>query len=97
MQITVELPDELVSQMVPAGQDPSRAVLEGLALEAYRAHRITEHELAGLLEMDRYELDGFLKEREVWLEYSAADLAQELETARRLRNKRQEELAGAGE
>lgn len=84
MQITVELPDELVDQMIPTGQDPSRAVLEGLAVEAYRAHRLTEHELANLLGMGRYELDGFLKEREVWLEYSAAEIAQELETARGL-------------
>jgi predicted HTH domain antitoxin len=96
MQITVELPDELVGQMIPTGQDPSRAALEGWAIEAYRAHRLTEHELANLLGMGRYELDGFLKEREVWLEYSAAEIAQELETARRLWHKRQEQTAGAG-
>jgi len=94
MQITVELPDELVGQMIPSGQDPSRAALEGMAVEAYRARRLTDHELASLLEMDRYELDGFLKEREVWLEYSPAEIAQELETARRLWSERQEQLAG---
>jgi predicted HTH domain antitoxin len=93
MQITVEVPDELASQMVPTGQDPSRAALEGWAIEAFRAHRITEHELAGLLQLDRYELDGFLKDREVWLEYSAEDLARELETAQRLRARGLEEQA----
>ncbi len=79
--------------MVPTGQDPSRAALEGWAIEAFRAHRITEHELAGLLQLDRYELDGFLKDREVWLEYSAEDLARELETAQRLRARGLEEQA----
>jgi predicted HTH domain antitoxin len=63
MQITVELPDDLAQQLIPAGQNPERAVLENVALEAFRAHRLSEHQLAQLLGMDRYQLDGFLKER----------------------------------
>jgi predicted HTH domain antitoxin len=55
-----------------------------MALEAYRAHRLTEHQLATLLGMGRFELDGFLKRREVWLEYTMDDLRQELEVHRKL-------------
>jgi predicted HTH domain antitoxin len=64
-----------------------------MAVEAYRAHRLTEHQLATLLGMDRYQLDSFLKQREVWLDYTAEELRQELETGERLWKKRQEELA----
>lgn len=84
MQFTVELPDDLAQQMIPAGQDPSRAALEDMAVEAFRAHRLTEHQLATLLGLDRYALDGFLKQRKVWLEYTMEDLREELEAHRRL-------------
>jgi predicted HTH domain antitoxin len=84
MQFTVDLPDELAQRIVPAGADPARTALENMAVEAYRTHRLTEHQLAGLLGMDRYELDGFLKKREVWLEYNANDLRQDLQDQKRL-------------
>jgi predicted HTH domain antitoxin len=84
MQFTVELPDEFVERVVPEGVDPARAALEDMAVEAYRAHRLTEHELANLLGLSRYELDGFLKQREVWLEYSMPDLERDSEVHRRL-------------
>ena len=96
MQITVELPDDMARQMIPAGDDPARTALEDMAVEAYRAHRLTEHQLATLLGLDRYELDGFLKRREVWLEYSIDDLREEVDTGERLWNKRQQELAASG-
>ena len=84
MQITVELPDDMARQMIPAGRDPARAALEDMAVEAYRAHRLTEHQLASLLGMDRYQLDGFLKQREVWLDYTMDDLRKELEAQKKL-------------
>jgi hypothetical protein len=34
--------------------------------------------------MDRYALDGFLKQREVWLEYTIDDLHKDLDVQRRL-------------
>jgi predicted HTH domain antitoxin len=93
MQITFELPDDVAQQMIPAGCDPARAALEDMAVEAYRAHRLTEHQLATLLGMGRYELDGFLKQREVWLEYALDDIHKELETGERAWKKRQDERA----
>ena len=96
MQITVELPDEMARQMIPAGLDPARTALEDMAVEAYRAHRLTEHQLATLLGMERYELDGFLKRREVWIESTVDDLRQEVEVGERLWKKRQQELAASG-
>lgn len=47
--------------------------------------------------MDRYTLDGFLKGREVWLEYTMDDLRREVELGERLWKKRQEELGASGQ
>ena len=96
MQIIVELPDEMARQMIPAGHDPARIALEDMAVEAYRAHRLTEHQLATLLGVGRYHLDGFLKGRGVWLDCSVDDLQQEVEVGERLWKKRQEEIAASG-
>lgn len=96
MQIQVNLPDDIARQMIPAGCDPSRMALEDMAVEAYRAHRLTEQQLTILLGLGRYELDGFLKQRGVWLEYTAEELRQEVETGERLWKKRHEELTALG-
>ena len=98
MQITVEIPDELASPLVPAGQDPSRAALKAIGIEAYRGHRITGYQLRKLLGIEsRYELDGFLKQHRVWLEYSTEDFEREREVGERLWQKRQSELAEEAE
>ncbi|SPE33008.1 hypothetical protein SBA3_1940022 [Candidatus Sulfopaludibacter sp. SbA3] len=49
MTITIEIPEELVRQFVPAGQDPARATLEAIALEGYRSDRLSEAEIRKLL------------------------------------------------
>ena len=41
MQIVVDIADEFVQALFPAGQDPARAALEAIAIEAYREHRLT--------------------------------------------------------
>lgn len=91
MRITVELPDDLAQQIVPVGSDPARAALEDMAAEAYRNRRLTEHQLASLLGMDRYSLDGFLRQRGVYLDYSLEDLRREVESGERLWQRRQQE------
>jgi hypothetical protein len=87
MRIVVDLPDQIARQIIPEGQDPARAALEDIAVEAYRACRLTEHQLATLLGLGRYDLDGFLKQRQVWLENSPGEIERELETAERLRQR----------
>ena len=84
MQFSVELPDELATQLIPEGRDPARKALEDIAIEAYRSHRLTEHQLATLLDIDRYSLDRLLKQRGVWLDYSMDELRRDLEAHREL-------------
>jgi hypothetical protein len=85
MEITVNIPDEFASQIIPEGLDPSKQALEDMAVEAFRAHRLTSAQLRRLLGIPtRYELDGFLKSRGVWLEYTAEDFRREGEITSRL-------------
>jgi len=71
MQVVVEIPDGLASQLIAVGQNPARAVLEDALVQAYREGRISAHQLMEALGIaTRYELDGFLKARQVWIEYT---------------------------
>lgn len=93
MQVILELPDELATQLAP-GQNPARAALEALAIEAYRDRRLTAYQLQQLLGIDsRYELDGFLKKHQVWLEYTLEDFEREGLISEQLWQQRQTELA----
>lgn len=85
MHVTLDLPDELSSALAASGQDVSRAAVEAIALEAYRERKITTAQLRRVLGFaTRYELDGFLKKHEVWLDYTWRDLEQNRESHRRL-------------
>ncbi|MEO7027961.1 MAG: UPF0175 family protein [Acidobacteriaceae bacterium] len=71
MQVMVEIPDDLAPLLIPAGQDPARAILEDALVQAYREDKISGPQLMATLGIEtRYELDGFLKARQVWIEYS---------------------------
>jgi len=87
MQITVTLPDDLAAPLLPPGQDPARAALEAIALEAYRQRRISGYQLRTLLGIpSRYELDGFLKQHEVY-DYTIEDFDNDLAGIREFREK----------
>jgi hypothetical protein len=79
MQITVNVPDDLAAPLLPPGEDPARATLEALALQAYRERRLTGFQLRTLLGIpSRYELDGFLKEHAIE-KYTAEDFEHDLD------------------
>ncbi|HZL56024.1 MAG TPA: UPF0175 family protein [Bryobacteraceae bacterium] len=86
MNLTVEIPDDVAPQLnAAAGGDLSRRVLEGFALEEYKAERISKAQLRRLLGFEtRYELDGFLKAHQVWAKYTIEDLRREVSTLQRL-------------
>ena len=91
MQITVTLPDDLAASLLPCGQEAARAALEAIALEAYRQRRITGYQLRTLLDIpSRYELDGFLKQHEVY-DYTVEDFDHDLATIRELNERRNAE------
>jgi len=78
MQVTITVPDDLAAALTLADRDPVRAVLEAMALEAYRERRITAYQLRTVLGISsRFELDGFLKEHRIET-YTAEDLEHDL-------------------
>ena len=86
MEVTVTIPEDIAAQLHTKWQDLPRAALESLALEAYRSGTLTTAQLRRLLGFEsRYELDGFLKEAGIYLDYDLDDLKQDLETIRRVR------------
>jgi predicted HTH domain antitoxin len=86
MQVTVEIPDDMAQRLTPKGQDPARATLEAVAIEGYRSGALTAYQTRRLLGFEtRYELDGFLKQHNVWEHaYSVEDLEQDRRTMQQL-------------
>lgn len=84
-QLTIELPDELLQALSANGKDLSRMALESLLTDAYRQQKISHAQLGRLLGLDTsMDVDAFLKDRGIELEYTAQDLERDRETLNRL-------------
>lgn len=84
-QVTLDIPDELSVALSAPGIDLSRTIFEALALEAYRERKLSTAQLRRLMGFEtRYELDGFLKAHEVWLEYGVEELERDRQAHRAL-------------
>ena len=59
MDVTFQIPDELVGSVAGTGDLPRRA-LEAFAMQELRAGRITEPQLCEMLGLARIQIDGFL-------------------------------------
>jgi len=79
MQVTFNIPDDLALQLLASGKGASRAALEALAVESYRAGRLTESEVRRMLGYEtRMEVHALLAEHDVCLNYSAGYLQQDI-------------------
>jgi predicted HTH domain antitoxin len=75
MRITLELPEDIAAHLASKGENLSRAALEALAVEAYRAQKLSTAQLRRLLGFHtKVQVHAFLKERGVYLNYTQADL-----------------------
>ena len=71
----MEMPDQVARQWGETPAAISRQLLEGAAVEGYRAGRLTQRQLGAMLGLDYWQTEAFLNERAVPLGYVAADLA----------------------
>ena len=79
------MPETLSAAIAEPGRDLSRIAFEAIAVEAYRERKLSDGQLQRLLGFEvEDELDGFLKAREVWLDYTYEDVERDRETHRRL-------------
>jgi len=85
MQITLELPEDIVQDLRSKWRDLPRAAIESLALEADRSHALTIAQIRRLLGFEtRMQVDAFLKEHEIY-DFTVAGFEQDPETLRQLR------------
>ena len=83
MDVTFQIPDELVDSVTATGDLPRRA-LEAFALEELRSARITEPQLCEMLGLARIQLDGFLKSHGIFHDYTMSDFERERAALKRL-------------
>lgn len=83
MQITLELPDDVAKGLESQVKNLPRVLLESFALEGYRSGKLTEEQVRKILGYGtRIQVDGFLKEHGVYLDYNLEDVDRETETSR---------------
>jgi len=86
VQVTLDIPDELCAGWAAPRRSFRNVFLRHLLSKpTYREHNLSTNQLRRLLGFEtRHELDGFLKAREIWLEYGIEDLERNRKLHRQL-------------
>ena len=83
MRITLDLSEDVAQDLESKWKDLPRAALESLAVEGHRSGALTAYQVRRMLGFQtRMEVDGFLKERGIYLEYGEGDLERDVENSR---------------
>jgi hypothetical protein len=82
LTVTLELPDDIAEALAAHG-DLSRRALEGFALEEFKSGQLSQARLRWLLGFStRYELDGFLKAHDIFVDYPVEEFERDREELR---------------
>ncbi len=84
MQITIDLPDEYIQRLEPDLANLSQHILETLVVNAYKERRLTSAEVGRILDLNRFEVDAFLKQHQAYLHYTTSDFNQDIQTSQRI-------------
>lgn len=85
MRVTIQLPDDISAALEEQWHDVPRRSLEAIAVEAYRSGALTDSQVRRMLGFEsRFEVHALLKEHNVPLHYTAADLEDDLQAQREL-------------
>jgi hypothetical protein len=83
MQVTIELPDDVVDQVRRTSGDVARRVLEAFAIDSFRSGKLTGWQVRQLLQLKtRFELDAMLKQAGIFRKYSVEELGRDYEASR---------------
>jgi predicted HTH domain antitoxin len=74
VEVTVQLPDNLAQALGDTPEVRSRRLLENVAIDEYRAGRLSHRQVGEMLRLDYWQTEQFLRERQVPLNYTLADL-----------------------
>jgi len=82
MRVHLDVPDDVARQFAAEPGGITRAAMEALAVEAVRSGKLTVYQARQMLGIrSRYEMDGFLKARSVFLPGSMEQVVADSETA----------------
>jgi hypothetical protein len=86
MAATVEIlvPDTLIKAIGAQPDELPRQTLEALIIQAFRKGQITHAQVGELLELNRFETDGFLKNAQAFRARESEEFASDLEHLRRI-------------
>lgn len=91
MKMEIEIPDELARALSGPNSDLPRAALEALALEGYRARKLSGGKLKEILGYGTImQVHEFLKEHGVYLNYSLDDFEQDIRTSEHFEARRRQ-------
>jgi hypothetical protein len=88
VQVTIELPDDIGEELRAKWNDLPRHAVEAIALEGYRTSQLSEWQLERVLGIgNRLDVHRLLKKHGAFLEYTPAELQEEIEMGERLLNR----------
>lgn len=83
MNVAIEIPDDVARQLAAESGEVPRAVLEAVAIEAYRSGKITPAQVKQMLGLgSRWATDEFLRRAEAYNDYTMDDLKHDLAAIR---------------
>jgi len=83
MDVAIQIPDEVGHALAARSADVARAVLEAVAIEAYRTGAITPAQIQEMLGLrSRWETESFLRRAEAYHDYTMDDLDRDIAAIR---------------
>jgi len=83
VNVAIEIPDDIGRMLAGQAGDVSRAVLQAVAVEAYRSGTITPAQVQQMLGLSsRWETESFLRRAEAYHDYTMDDLEQDIAAIR---------------
>ncbi len=84
MEVTINLPEDVAKVFDENGENIEREVLEATALEGYREGKLSQAQVRRMLGFATdMQVDAFLKEHKIYLEYDLSDIKRETEFLKR--------------
>jgi predicted HTH domain antitoxin len=83
VNVAIEIPDEVGRALASQGNDVSQAVLEAVAIEAYRSGIVTPAQVQQMLGLrSRWQTEAFLRRAEAFHDYTMEDLDRDIAAIR---------------
>jgi hypothetical protein len=82
--VEISIPDTLLKALGAEPDELPRQTLEALIVQAFRKGQITHAQVGEILELNRFETDGFLKNAQAFRSREDEEFASDLENLRRI-------------